>query len=64
MNYHRAIEGELERSIMCMNEVEQARVHITFPKDSVFTENRQAAKASVMVKLKMGAKLSIRMRRL
>jgi flagellar M-ring protein FliF len=58
VNYHRAIEGELERSIMCMNEVEQARVHITFPKDSVFTENREPAKASVMVKLKLGKALS------
>jgi flagellar M-ring protein FliF len=58
VNYHRAIEGELERSVMSMNEVEQARVHITFPKDSVFTESRQPAKASVMVKLKPGSKLS------
>ena len=58
VNYHRAIEGELERSIMCMNEVEQARVHITFPKDSVFTESREPAKASVMVKLKLGKALS------
>ncbi len=58
VNYHRAIEGELERSLMCMNEVEEARVHITFPKDSVFTESREPAKASVMVKLKPGQKLS------
>ena len=58
VNYHRAIEGELERSVMSMSDVEQARVHITFPKDSVFTESRQPAKASVMVKLKLGAKLS------
>jgi flagellar M-ring protein FliF len=58
VNYHRAIEGELERSIMSMNEVEQARVHVTFPKDSVFTENRQPAKASVMVKLKLGHAIS------
>jgi len=58
VNYHRAIEGELERSIVLLAEVEQARVHITFPKDSVFTENREPAKASVMVKLKPAAKLS------
>lgn len=58
VNYHRAVEGELERSLMAMNEVEQARVHITFPKDSVFTENREPAKASVMVKLKLGKGLS------
>ncbi len=58
VNYHRAVEGELERSIMSMSEVEQARVHITFPKDSVFTENREPAKASIMVKLKIGHTLS------
>jgi flagellar M-ring protein FliF len=40
VNYHRAIEGELERSIVLLAEVEQARVHITFTKDSVFTEDR------------------------
>ena len=38
MNYHRAIEGELERSVMSIREVEQARVHITLAKDSLYTE--------------------------
>ncbi len=32
VNYRRALEGELERSIMSLSEVEQARVHLTFPK--------------------------------
>lgn len=58
INYHRAMEGELERSMMALSEVEQARVHITFPKDSIFLESRQPAKASVLVKLRPGAKLS------
>ncbi len=58
VNFHRAIEGELERSVMSLNEVEQARVHITFAKNSIFLERREAAKASVLVKLKPGAKLS------
>jgi flagellar M-ring protein FliF len=58
VNYHRAVEGELERSIMSLSEVELARVHITFPKDSVFVESRQPAKASVMVKLRLGARLA------
>jgi len=38
--------------------VEQARVHITFPKDSVFLESQQPAKASVLVKLRPGNKLA------
>ena len=52
VNYRRAIEGELERSVMSLSEVERARVHVTFAKDSVFTESRQPAKASVMVRLR------------
>lgn len=58
VNYHRALEGELERSVMSLSEVEQARVHLTFPKDSVFLESRQPAKASVLVKLRAGTQLS------
>ncbi len=58
INYRRAVEGELERSVMALAEVEQARVHVTFPKDSVFLESRQPAKASIMVKLRPGAKLA------
>ena len=58
VNYHRALEGELERSVMSLSVVEQARVHVTFPKDSVFLESKQPAKASVLVKLRPGGKLS------
>ena len=58
VNFRRALEGELERSVMALSEVEQARVHVTFPKDSIFLEARQPAKASVLLKLRLGAKLS------
>ena len=58
VNYRRALEGELERSIMTMAEIEQARVHLSFAKDSLFTESKQPAKASVLVKLKSGRKLT------
>ena len=58
VNYHRAVEGELERSVMTLQEVESARVHITFPRQSLFLENRQPAKASVLLKMKPGANLS------
>jgi len=60
INYRRALEGELERSVMALSEVEQARVHVSFPKESVFVESREPAKASVMVKLRLGAKISPR----
>src|SRR5579871_3996932 len=58
VNYRRALEGELERSVMALNEVQQARVHVTLPKDSVFTETREPAKASVLVGLRPGTRLS------
>jgi flagellar M-ring protein FliF len=58
INYRRALEGELERSVMSLAEVEQARVHVTFPKDSVFLESQQPAKASVLVKLRPGGRLA------
>jgi flagellar M-ring protein FliF len=58
INYRRALEGELERSVMSLAEVEQARVHVTFPKDSVFLESQQPAKASVLVKLRPNAHLA------
>src|SRR3984957_3219283 len=58
VNYHRAIEGELERSVMSIREVETARVHLTLAKDSLYTEARQPAKASVLVKLRHAAALS------
>jgi flagellar M-ring protein FliF len=58
INFHRALEGELERSVMCLGAVEQARVHITFPKESIYLETRQPAKASVMVRLRPGGRLA------
>jgi len=58
INYKRALEGELERSVMSLAEVEQARVHLSLPKDSVFLDQQQPAKASVVVKLRPGAELS------
>jgi flagellar M-ring protein FliF len=58
VNFRRAIEGELERSVSSLSEIERARVHISLPKDSVFLEAKQEAKASVVVSLRAGAKLS------
>jgi len=58
VNYRRALEGELERSVMAISEVQQARVHVTLPKDSVFTDAREPSKASVLVGLRPGTRLS------
>src|SRR6266478_2152760 len=43
---------------MALTEIERARVHISLPKDSVFLESKQEAKASVVVSLRTGARLS------
>jgi flagellar M-ring protein FliF len=58
VNYRRALEGELERSVTSLAEVEQARVHLTFSKDSVFLDAQQPAKASVLVKIRPGMRLA------
>src|SRR5580700_5539410 len=58
VNYRRALEGELERSVMAISDVQQARVHVTLPKDSVFSDARESAKASVLVGLRPGTRLS------
>jgi flagellar M-ring protein FliF len=58
VNYMRALEGELERTVMSMAEVEQARVHLTLPKESIFLDKQQPAKASVMLNLRPGAQVS------
>ncbi len=57
VNFRRALEGELERTITSLNEVRRARVHVSLPKRSVFLENEEPAKASVVVELEMGRQL-------
>ena len=52
VNYQRALEAELERTLASMSEVEAVRVHLVMPAESLFTERQHAAKASVMVKLR------------
>lgn len=58
INYVRAIEGELARSITQLKEVSSAKVHITMPKRSVFIEDQEPAKASIVLKLRPGARVS------
>lgn len=54
VNYQRALEGELERTIRAIRQVQSARVHLVLPHDSLFSERERAAKASVVVKLRQG----------
>src|SRR6202142_2234898 len=52
VNYQRALEAELERTIQTMNGVEQVRVHLVLPHESLFTEREPPAKAAVVLKLR------------
>ncbi|HJU50147.1 MAG TPA: flagellar basal-body MS-ring/collar protein FliF, partial [Pseudogulbenkiania sp.] len=54
VNYQRAIEGELARTIEAVGAVESARVHIAIPKQSVFVRDQQQPTASVMLNLYPG----------
>src|SRR5262245_1853508 len=58
VNYQRALEGELARSIMTLAEVDAARVHLVLAKDSLFETADSQTKASVILKLKNGRSLS------
>ncbi|RDU98331.1 flagellar basal-body MS-ring/collar protein FliF [Trinickia dinghuensis] len=57
VNYQRALEGELERTIESISVVRQARVHLAIPKPSVFVRDREAPTASVLVNLYPGRML-------
>ncbi|SAL70529.1 flagellar MS-ring protein [Caballeronia cordobensis] len=54
INYQRALEGELERTIGSISSVKSARVHLAIPKPSVFVRDKELPTASVMVNLYPG----------
>lgn len=58
LNYKRALEGELARTIMQEEGVEAVRVHIVFPQKSVFKEEEKEPTASVVLKLRNSAKIT------
>lgn len=57
INYQRALEGELARSIQTLQAVEAARVHLAIPKPSAFLRNEQKPTASVVLTLLPGRSL-------
>lgn len=58
LNYQRALQGELARTICQLRPVMSARVHITIPQDKVFESEQQPAKASIALKLRRGTPLT------
>lgn len=58
VNYVRALQGELARTIKQIQEVDQVRVHIAIPEKSIFTEKEDHPTASIVLKLKPGRTLN------
>ncbi|MDR2165791.1 MAG: flagellar M-ring protein FliF [Zoogloeaceae bacterium] len=54
VNYQRALEGELARTIESISAVDAARVHLAIPKPSVFVREEQKPSASVLLRLLPG----------
>nr|WP_314861737.1 flagellar basal-body MS-ring/collar protein FliF [uncultured Undibacterium sp.] len=57
VNFQRALEGELARSIQAVSAVQTARVHLAIPKASVFVREQQKPTASVLLNLYPGRML-------
>jgi flagellar M-ring protein FliF len=57
LQFRRALEGEIGRTIQALDAVEQARVHIVMPEPSLFVEETRPATASVMLKVRPGSSL-------
>lgn len=58
VNYRRALEGELARTISTLGDVGGARVHIAMPQPSLFAGREQPTKASVVLKLRSNRQLA------
>ncbi len=59
VNYQRALEGELARSIQSLSAVQSARVHLAIAKPSVFSRDKQQPSVSVLLNLYPGRVLSV-----
>ncbi|NJL17259.1 MAG: flagellar M-ring protein FliF [Nitrospira sp.] len=58
LNYRRALQGELARTIAQMPEVERARVHLAIPERRLFASEQEKARGSVILSLRNGQQLS------
>jgi flagellar M-ring protein FliF len=54
INYQRALQGELARTLMSLENIDTARVHLSLPDSGIFERDRRAAKASVTIAPKLG----------
>jgi flagellar M-ring protein FliF len=49
VDYQRALEGELARTLSAMRSIDAATVHLVLPEESLFAENQQPVTASVLI---------------
>lgn len=57
LNYQRALQGELARTIAQLDPVQYARVHIVMPRERLYANAQEQASASVVLRLRPGAHL-------
>lgn len=57
VTYQRALEGELANSIQALHAVQEARVHLALPRETLFVRDRQEPTASVLLSLYPGRSL-------
>jgi flagellar M-ring protein FliF len=50
VDYQRAVEGELARTLMALDGVDNASVHLAVPENRLFTDDKEATRASVLLK--------------
>lgn len=60
VNYQRALQGEIERTIAALPGVQMARVHLTIRRPGLFLGEQEASKASVALTLTPGTQLDAR----
>lgn len=57
MNYRRALQGELARTISQISQVDRVRVHLVIPEKRLFASEQKPAQAAVVLTLKRGSPL-------
>lgn len=58
VKHQQALEGELKRTILQLEQVDDVRLHVVMPKPSLFTDQEKPATASIMLKLRQNMRLN------
>ncbi|WP_343155184.1 flagellar basal-body MS-ring/collar protein FliF [Buchnera aphidicola (Kurisakia onigurumii)] len=58
INYQRALEGELSRTIQSINGIKHARIHLAIPKNTIFLDEKQNSSAAISLTLKKGIQIT------